>query len=69
MKWVCRLFGHSPVDGWCGSEPYFRIAATTVDGIGRKHAFLTVECRNCGEHYRVGNLHLPGKMPIKEVTR
>ena len=58
-KIICRLKGHVfPRDSIWG-KPYLRIHSTTIDGIGRIHAYLDGECDRCGEWYHVANVHLP----------
>lgn len=59
MTLACALVGHKTVRGYCGGLPYFRITNTTVDGIGRVHAWLDTECIRCGERFTIGMVHLP----------
>jgi len=59
MGILCKLRGHLfPTDSQWG-KPYLKIEATSMDGIGRIHAYLTTECDRCGAEYHVANVHLP----------
>lgn len=64
MGILCRLFGHRSVEGYYHDDEegncyrYFKIDSVCKDGMGRKHATLTTDCRRCGKNYIVGKIHL-----------
>ncbi len=60
MKIICKLFGHTPVDGYYGpGTGYFQIRTVEQDNVGVLHASLFTKCKWCGTFYRIGYVHLP----------
>ena len=66
MKLLCTLFGHQPPvyaekGWWSPGEEYGRVIQGGVDGIGRHHAQVEVECARCHDKFIVSRIHLPMK--------
>ena len=60
---LCAMFGHQPVKDFqwgrrpvTGSYPS-RIVGPVVDGIGRNHFQVFVECPRCGAEYMGARVH------------
>ena len=51
---LCDLFGHKQVPRYYG-----RVVTGMIDGVGREHAHLMMDCARCGKEFQVGMLHIP----------
>lgn len=61
MNLICKIFGHRAEGyGKWKNEQYLEVMRGAVDGIGRHHASVHAQCDRCNEHYKVGNIHIPG---------
>ena len=54
---LCKLFGHTQDKGWWGDALYGNVEGGSVDGIGRKHFHITLNCDRCGERYVAARFH------------
>jgi gamma-glutamylcyclotransferase (GGCT)/AIG2-like uncharacterized protein YtfP len=59
MNYLCRIFGHQPPRGYGSGAPYAEVLGGAVDGIGRHHLHLYLQCARCECKYNVVNAHVP----------
>jgi hypothetical protein len=58
MSVLCNLFGHArPRQGWWGDGLYGKVWGGYVDGIGRSHFQVWLDCPRCGEDYIAARFH------------
>lgn len=61
MKLFCKIFNHKPpifAHGNYGSE-YGKLEEFAIDGIGRHHGRVIIECARCGEKFEIAKVHIP----------
>lgn len=57
-KAACRVFGHRfPTRGWWGDGLYGQVTPRGVDGTGRSHFSVGLECPRCRKHWIVARFH------------
>ena len=55
---ICAVFGHArPEQGWWGDALYGKVSGGKIDGIGRSHFEVRLECPCCGEEYVAARFH------------
>lgn len=66
MNLLCKLFGHVRRTGWFGDGLYGKVTGGYVDGIGRSHYEVSLQCDRCDEKYVAARFH---GAPQQEETR